>query len=127
MFKFQIKYLLLTIGLLITEVLIALYVHDSIIRPYIGDLLVVILIYSFFRTFLNVPVFKLALAVLLFAYAVEIAQYFRLVYILGLEEYKIARIIIGVSFEWLDLIAYTAGIIVVLMFEPKENKVVEST
>ncbi|GAA0191980.1 DUF2809 domain-containing protein [Fulvivirga kasyanovii] len=128
MFKFQKKYFFLTIGLLITEILIALYVHDRIIRPYIGDLLVVILIYTFFKSFLNVPVTKMALAVLLFSYAVEAGQYFGLVYLLGLEDYKIARIIIGVSFEWLDLIAYTAGIILVLTFDkPKTDKAVETT
>lgn len=128
MFKFQKKYFFLTIGLLITEILIALYVHDRIIRPYIGDLLVVILIYTFFKSFLNVPVTKMALAVLLFSYLVEAGQYFGLVYLLGLEDYKIARIIIGVSFEWLDLIAYTAGIILVLTFDkPKTDKAVETT
>lgn len=128
MFKFQKKYFFLTIGLLISEILIALYVHDRIIRPYIGDLLVVIFIYCFFKSFLNVPVTKMALAVLLFSYAVEAGQYFGLVYLLGLEDYKIARIIIGVSFEWLDLIAYTAGIILVLTFDkPKPDKAVEPT
>ncbi|UII30543.1 DUF2809 domain-containing protein [Fulvivirga ulvae] len=126
MFKFQKKYFFLTIGLLITEILIALYIHDRIIRPYIGDLLVVILIYTFFKSFLNVSVTRMALAVLLFSYLVEAGQYFGLVYLLGLEDYKIARIIIGVSFEWLDLIAYTAGIILVLTFDkPRPMKATE--
>ena len=29
------------------EVLIALYVRDNFIRPYVGDMLVVVLVYSF--------------------------------------------------------------------------------
>lgn len=34
------------------EVLIALYVRDRFIRPYVGDMLVVVLVYSFVRIFL---------------------------------------------------------------------------
>jgi uncharacterized paraquat-inducible protein A len=34
------------------EVLIALYVRDNFIRPYVGDMLVVVLVYSFVRIFL---------------------------------------------------------------------------
>ena len=40
-----------TVILLLTEVLIALYVHDAFVRPYIGDVLVVIVIYTFIRIF----------------------------------------------------------------------------
>ena len=42
--KLRLLYVIGTLLLLVTEVLIALYVHDSIIRPFIGDMLVVILI-----------------------------------------------------------------------------------
>jgi hypothetical protein len=38
-FRFSWKYLLLTLALLITEVLIALYMHDRFVRPYVGDFL----------------------------------------------------------------------------------------
>ena len=33
------------------EALIALYVRDNFIRPYVGDILVVVLVYSFVRMF----------------------------------------------------------------------------
>ena len=47
--KKRLVYLSATIILLITEVLIALYVHDDFIRPYVGDAIVVIVIYTFVR------------------------------------------------------------------------------
>jgi len=119
MLRFQKKYFTWAVLLFLIEVLIAAYLHDRIIRPYIGDFLVVILLYCFVKSFFDIPALPLAISVLLFAYIIEVLQYFNLVYRLGLEKSNIARIIIGSSFEWIDLIAYTAGIIVVLYFEKK--------
>jgi hypothetical protein len=115
--KFNLKYFTLAVALFITEVLIALYLHDAIIRPYGGDFLVVILIYCLVKAFFNWPVLKTAIGTLIFSYLVEIGQYFHLVNILGLEHSKLARTIIGVGFSFIDLICYTLGIILVLMVE----------
>ena len=82
--KFNWYYFVLTILLLGLEILIALFVHDGIIRPYIGDLLVVILIYCFVKSFVNTPVFMTAVLVLLFSYTVEILQYLKITNVLGL-------------------------------------------
>lgn len=114
LFIFNKRYFLLTIAIFLTEVLIAMFVHDRFIRPYFGDFLVVILIYCFFKSFLNIAVMPMAIAVLIFSYLVETAQYFNLVYHLGLQDYKLARIVIGVSFEWIDMLAYTLGILAVI-------------
>jgi len=113
----RLKYGLLALLLFGIEILIALYLHDRIIRPYIGDLLVVILIYCFVKALVNAPVFPTALGVLLFAYAVETLQYFHVVELLGLGHSKLARVIIGSSFEWMDMLAYTLGIGLVLSIE----------
>ncbi|HIB66328.1 MAG TPA: DUF2809 domain-containing protein, partial [Phycisphaerales bacterium] len=40
-------YLVLTLLLLAVEVYIGLYVRDSFIRPFVGDMLVVVLLYCF--------------------------------------------------------------------------------
>lgn len=119
--KFNPRYFVYTILLFITEVLIALFVHDQFIRPYIGDFLVVILIYCFVKSFLNTPVLPTALGVLLFAYTVELLQYFHIVEVLGLQHSRAARIIIGSSFEWQDLLAYTLGILAVVLVENRNH------
>ena len=121
MFRFNKTYCLLALLLFIVEVLIAAYVDDAIIRPYIGDLLVVILLYCFVRAFTNFAVLPVAIGVLLFAYCIEILQYFQLVDRLGLGQYKLARIVIGSTFQWIDLVAYTAGIAIVLWVEQKRG------
>ncbi|MBK7871386.1 MAG: DUF2809 domain-containing protein [Saprospiraceae bacterium] len=117
MLQFNSTYFIWTIILLIIEILIALYLHDPIIRPYGGDFLVVILIYCFVKSFVKISNFKAAIGVLIFSYAVEILQYFKIVKILGLQHSNIANIIIGTSFAWADLLAYTLGIAFVLGVE----------
>ncbi|WP_245623999.1 DUF2809 domain-containing protein [Flavihumibacter petaseus] len=117
MFKFNRSYFLLATILFSIEVLIAVYVHDKFIRPYLGDFLVVPLMYCFTKSFLNYPPAKTAVAVLAFAFLIECLQYFNWADKLGLGQSVVARTILGSSFEWLDLLAYTSGFIGILLAE----------
>ncbi|WP_405371021.1 DUF2809 domain-containing protein [Nonlabens sp. Asnod2-A12] len=110
-------YIATAVFLLIIEVLIERYVHDNFVRPYLGDLLVVILIYAIVMACSKIKVWTGAIATLLFSYAVETAQYLQLVNLLGLEENKFARIVIGTSFSWWDMLMYTLGFITVIILE----------
>lgn len=115
--RFSPLYFCLTVLLFVIEVLIAAYLHDEFIRPYAGDFLVVILIYCFVHSFVQAPVVPVALAVLAFSYLVETLQYFNLVKLLGLEHSRIANIVIGNYFTWVDIIAYTLGIAFTIFIE----------
>ena len=118
--KFNLKYFSLAIALFLTEVAIELYAHDDFVRPYLGDLLVVILLYCMVKSVLNTPVFITAIAVLVFSYLIETLQYLNLIKILGLENSYAAKILLGNYFAWGDILAYTAGIFIVLIFERKK-------
>lgn len=117
MLKFSKTYFGLTILLFVAEVLIALFLHDNFVRPYVGDVLVVMLIYCFVKSFLDVPEFVLAIGVLLFAFAIEFLQYIKIVNVLGLEKSELMRTVLGTSFAWLDMLAYVVGMGIVLMAE----------
>ena len=117
MFQFNRNYFAITILLLLLEIAIALYVHDNFIRPYFGDFLVVILLYCFLKSFVKVSVWVAAALVLLFSFAIESAQYLNLVEKLGLQHSKIAKVVLGNSFAWMDLLAYTLGILAVIIME----------
>lgn len=110
-------YAIVALILLVIEVLIERYAHDDFIRPYIGDFFVVILIYSIMMSLSNFKVFTVAKATLLFSYLIEIAQYFEAVSVLGLEDYKWARIVIGTSFSWWDMLMYSLGFLFILFAE----------
>jgi glycopeptide antibiotics resistance protein len=117
MFTFRLRYFLLAVALFITEVIIALYVHDSFIRPHFGDYLVVIFIYCFVRGFTSFRVVPTALGVLLFSFLIEFLQYLSFVKVLGLEKSRIASVVLGTAFEWSDIAAYILGIATVLLVE----------
>ena len=91
------------------ECLIALYVHDRLIRPYVGDMLVVILLYFFIRILFPEGIRRLPLWVFLFAAAVEVSQYFHLASLLGVEHIRAARLILGSTFDWKDIGCYGVG------------------
>ena len=115
--KGRIKYSVTFLMLLMTEVLIALYVHDNFIRPYIGDVLVVIVVYCFIRIWIPDKCRLLPLYVFLFAAGVEMLQYFDLVRVLGLEENVFLRVLIGSVFDWKDILCYAVGCVVLAGYE----------
>ncbi len=117
MIKFNIRYFALAALIFIIEVIIALYVKDRFIRPYGGDVLVVVLMYCFVKSFFDFPVAPLALSVLIFAFVIESLQYIKIMEKLGLEKSALARTVIGTSFAWMDILSYIAGIGMVLLVE----------
>ena len=98
--------------LLAIEVLIALFVHDRFVRPYLGDVIVVIVVYCFVRIWEPKRFRLLPLWVFCFAVCVEILQYVRIVEILGVQDNAFLRTVIGTSFSWEDILCYAAGCVV---------------
>jgi hypothetical protein len=111
------KYFVLSLAFLFVLVYIALFVNDQFVRPFLGDVLVVAWLYLFLKTFINIRYYILASAVLVFACVLEVAQFYNLVEILGLHHIKAARIIMGSTFDWLDIFAYTIGWVLTLLVE----------
>ena len=106
----RIKYLLITLGLFIAEVLIAtIFSGNQFIRAYLGDYLVVILLYCLVKSFYDVSPLILSVSIFIFACGVEIAQYFRLADVLGLRPGSILSTLVGTSFSWIDILMYFAG------------------
>jgi hypothetical protein len=110
-------YLLIAFGLFLAEIAIALFVHDAFVRPFGGDFLVVILVYATLRGLTHFSVYEALVGTLGFAYLIELLQYFNYVALLGLEHIKMARVVMGTSFSWFDMLAYTVGVLFVLVVE----------
>jgi hypothetical protein len=123
---FNLKYFLAALLLFFTEVFIAIYVKDSYIRPYGGDFLVVIFLYCLLKSFFKIPVKNAIIGVLLFAFLIEGLQYLELVKLLGLQHNQIASVILGSHFEWLDILIYSLGGLVVFLVEKKDRKTFSS-
>lgn len=117
MTKKRICYALITLGLLAVEVLIALFIHDKFIRPYVGDMLVTVLLCAFLRIFIPEKVKLLPLYVFVFAAGVEVLQYFRIVEVLGLSDNRFFSVLIGSVFDVKDIVCYGVGCVVFTICE----------
>ena len=113
----RLFYLTATLVLFAVEFCIALFVHDGFVRPFIGDVLVVILIYTFIRIFIPEKVRLLPLFIFVFAVAVEMLQYFRIVEVLGLQDNVVMSTVIGTSFDIRDILCYFVGCVFCCVWE----------
>ncbi|CAL67518.1 DUF2809 domain-containing protein [Christiangramia forsetii] len=118
----HIYYFLGFVFLFIIEVLIANFVTDSFVRPYLGDFLVVILIYCFLMSISKISVVNGLLIVLLFSFAVEFFQLINIVKLLQYQPPRIVMIVLGSSFSVWDLMAYTLGILFSGIIEYAKNR-----
>ncbi len=98
--------------LIITEILIGMYATGWI-RNYLGDVLVVVLLYALFRSISPKKPKKwyiVPTCILLFSFMVEFLQLWGFCDRFGITN-RLLRIIIGTGFSYLDLMSYTIGII----------------
>ena len=108
----RLFYGLASILLLGIEILIGLYAQGWV-RSYLGDVLVVILIYTIVRTISPDKPSKwyiLPTAILIFSFIVEYLQLWGFCDRFGITN-NLLRIIIGTGFSYIDLLSYAAGII----------------
>jgi hypothetical protein len=97
------------------EVLIALAVDDDFVRPYVGDVLVVVLIHSSILAVADLPPAPTAVGVFGFACAVEAAQYAGVGDLVA--DHPILRVVVGTTFQWGDIVAYGAGAVLAVLAE----------
>ena len=111
--KLRLLFAISAVILLAVEIIIGLFIHDSFVRPYLCDALVVILIWCVVRIVIPDRFMWLSGAVFMFALFVEVSQIFPLCDVLGIEN-RLIRTLMGTSFAWGDIVAYLAGCAVTL-------------
>jgi len=121
-YKLNKTYLMWAFLLFVVELIIGFYVKDKWIRPFFGDFLVVILLYCFVKSFVNIRTTPTLIGVLLFSYLIETLQYFRFVELIGLQNHQVASTLIGTFFSWIDMLMYTLGIFTVAIIEAVSNR-----
>ena len=120
--KFNKKYALWALALLGIEFLIAtVFSRIGFIRGYIGDVLVVILLYCLVLSVVKVRnKSKLIGGIFLFAVLVEVLQYFGVATYLGFTKGSLGYIILGNHFSWADVVCYAIGCLI-LQFTSKNK------
>jgi hypothetical protein len=111
---FNKKYFVWALALLGVEMLIATVLRSvGFVRGYLGDVLVVILLYYLILSFVKLrQPKKLIGAIFLFAVAVEVLQYFGVATYLGFTKGSLGYILLGNHFSWGDIVAYGVGCLI---------------
>lgn len=99
--------------LLGAEVCIALFVHDSFVRPYLGDVLAVITVYCGARIVFPRRFTWLSALVMALALCVELVQLTDFSSVFG--EGSFMSILLGATFDLYDLLCYGIGGIVCII------------
>ncbi len=95
------------LAVLSVEVLIALFVRDRFVRPYLGDVLAVVFVYLGLRTLFPEKPRFVSLIAFGIAAAVELLQLTDLSGIFG--ERSVFSVIVGGTFDFADLACYFVG------------------
>ena len=107
-FKFQKKAALIAASIFSIELLIALYA-TGFLRHFVGDILVVALLFFCVKTFLNFHNdYLIVCSIFMFSVIIELLQLFKIANYLGITN-KVLLIVLGNTFDLLDLAAYAIG------------------
>ena len=109
--------------LLVTEIAIAVFYFHKFIRGFIGDVLVIPLLYFFLRLFLKWKTRVLIILVASIAIGVELLQLYNITEKLAIRSQWL-KTIIGTTFDGKDIIAYLLGALLIFLFE--KNSTYES-
>ena len=127
--RFNSTYFVSFCVLLVVEITIAYFLNDVIIRPFIGDVFVVMLIYCLASTFLasnsndiKTNVFPIAIGVLVFACFIEMLQATNFLTYFRLNDNRLLRIMLGSVFDYWDFLAYALGFGGILLIENARRK-----
>ena len=100
------------------ELVIALFVRDAFVRPYVGDTLAVVLLYTAALAVLELPRATVALGSLGVALLVDLGQGMGLLDWLGLADVTVARVVLGTFCDPHDCVAYAAALPLIALCDP---------
>ena len=105
-------------GLAMLVILLGLasrHYHVAIFAPlgkYPGDALWALMVYLLIATFKPaLPIAKVALSALIFAFGIEFSQLYQAEWIKAIRAYPLGHLVLGSYFGVYDLVAYTVGIL----------------
>ena len=102
--------------LLPVEIVIGKFAH-GFLRAYVGDVLVIPLIYCFVRIFYVRPAVWLPAAVGGLGILAELLQYFDLCGLLGIPKGSLLGILLGSSADFADILCYAVGTVLIYLAE----------
>jgi len=121
--KKRILYAILFFVLLAAEIAIGSFA-SGFLRGYIGDVLVVLLLWSLARIFFPARFRWLSAGIFAFAVLIEALQGINILELLNIKN-PLLHIIFGSTFDLADILCYAAGCLIVGGFDAFEQKITE--
>jgi len=90
--------------------------HLGLLRSFFGDVFAVIWVYAGFKTFIRAPSWWLACAAWGIGLLVEFGQYLSMLFHFRIGN-PILRAVLGSTPDWWDVLAYTLGLVAVLVID----------
>jgi hypothetical protein len=103
--------------LFVVEVMIALFVKDAFVRPYLGDVLAVVLVFMALRAIFAIGSWTAAGIALGIAFVIEFGQLIGILHILGVARHQWLGVVLGTGFDVKDLFAYAAGALIAIWLD----------
>jgi hypothetical protein len=126
MIRFNKIYFTFFLVLFLIEILIAKYA-TGFLRHTIGDYLAVMFVYTFIKSIFKISIEKAILITFSIAYIIEFLQLTDLQKMYPSEYTTTFKMILGTSFSFGDLVAYTLGVITIYLIENYLRKVKTSS
>ena len=125
--KIKHPYLIIFLTLFCLEILIGFYIQQGFIRAIFGDFIVVLMLYYLLKSISSLKAIYLATIVLAFAYLIEFFQYLDVLQRLNIQKNVITNLILGTTFSFTDLIAYSLGVLTAFVFDKKLDLIFNSS
>ena len=117
MFQFNIKYFSTNLFLLATLIVMAVFVKELFLQSYICDVLIILWFFFLLKSFFKGANYELAHYALLFTIVLEIAEFYQVIELLGLQDNKVAKMALGSAFDWFDLLVYGITWLLIISIE----------
>lgn len=115
--KFNKNYFIIFLIIFFIEVCIAYFLKTGFIRHTFGDFLAVILLYSLIKSFIIIKPLVATLIVLTISFTIEFLQLTPFLEWMNLQDNVYAKIVLGSTYQFSDLVAYSFGALFILIIE----------
>lgn len=105
-------YILFALFFFLIEIGIALFFHSGFIRSYVGDFIVVMLLYTGLMAITNLEIPNGIVIVLGIAIVIELLQLTEFTRSIGLSG-KLIKLILGTTFSFMDILMYVLGLTII--------------
>lgn len=119
--KFSKIYFTLFLVLFCIEAFIAYFLKTGFIRHTFGDFLVVIMLYCLLKSFIELKPITMSLIVLSISFTIEFLKLTPFLEYINLQDNIITKTVLGSTFNYSDLVAYTLGVLTIIIVEKKQT------